>query len=129
MPDVAPTYPKPAGGVRKQGTKTVRWTLTASQTGKPVSLPDYPDKTVTISGTFGGAVTFEGCNELRGDGDHTDYANAKYVPITDSLDAAAISKTSDAGEVVLQNYLWVRPKAAAGVSSVNIDLVCVKGRL
>lgn len=122
MVDIVPTFPKP----RPVGTLYVKWVLTASETGKPVNVSKYPDKTVTFTGTFGGAVTFEGTNEERGDPDHTDYANAKFVPITDSLDAAAMSKTADAGEVILQNYKWIRPKAAAGVTSVAINLVCSK---
>ncbi len=122
---IVPSYPKP----RPCGVKRVLWAgLTAGDTGRPVSFPNYPDKTLTISGTFGGAGTFEGTDEARGDPDHPDHANAVFVPCTDSLDAAAISKTANAGEVILQNYLWLRPAAGVGVSSISFALTCVKNR-
>lgn len=122
---VNPTYPKP----RPTGVQYVLWSgLTASDTGLPVSFPKHSDKTVSIFGTFGGAITMEGTDDVRGDPSHADHVNAAWVPLTDSLDAAAISKTANAGEVLLQNYKWIRPKAAAGVSAVSVAMTCRKDR-
>ena len=90
MAVINPTYPKP----RPVGVLYVRWALGSGDTGLPVNVSKYPDKTITVDGTFGAAVTLEGTNDERGDPKHSDHVNAPWVPCTDTLDTGAFSKTA-----------------------------------
>jgi len=127
MADIVPTYPKP----RPVNTLYVQWILGANETGLPINVSKWPDKTLDVNGTFGAAVTFEGTNDERGNPANADYAAFVaangFVPITDSLDTAGFSKTANGGDVLLQNYKWIRPKSGA-ITGVRVNLTCSKGR-
>jgi len=102
--------------------------LGSGDTGLPVNVSKYPDKTITVDGTFGAAVTLEGTNDERGDPKHSDHVNAPWVPCTDTLDTGAFSKTANAGETILQNYKWMRPVKAVAAGTVVITLTCNRGK-
>lgn len=47
-----------------QDAKLVSWVLAAGESGDPFVMPAYADRSIQITGTFGGAtVTFEGSNQ------------------------------------------------------------------
>lgn len=125
MPVITPTFPRP----RPSGVVYVEWKLAAGDTGRPVNLPQYSDKNLTISSANFAttAATFEGTDDPRGNPDHADHANAPWVPATDTLDAGAISKTANATEVILQNFAWIRPKATGGTATeIKFNLTCTE---
>lgn len=125
MPVIAPTFPKP----RPSDVLYIQWAgLASGDTGRPVSFPQFADKTLTIYGNLAAqAATFEGTDDPRGNPDNPAHASAVWVPCTDSLDGGALSKTANAGEIILQNYAWIRPvMGGVGATGVNFNLTCVK---
>ena len=103
------------------GTKTVLWeTLTATNNaGSLVSFPGYDLDSVQIIGTFGGAVTFHGTNDPAG--------AATVVGVKDSA-GTAISATAAAMFGVAGQMRHYQPKAAAGVSDVDVYAYFVASR-
>ena len=97
----------------EDGSKTVLWeTLTATNNaGSLVTLPGYRLESVQMIGTFGGAVTMHGTNDSAG--------SATVVPLKDSA-GSAITTTAAAGFGVAGQMRYVQPKAAAGVSDVDV---------
>ena len=97
----------------EDGSKTALWeTLTATNNvGSLVTLPGYKLESVQMIGTFGGAVTMHGTNDSAG--------AATVVPLKDST-GTAISTTAAAGFGVSGQMRHVQPKAAAGVSDVDV---------
>lgn len=75
------------------------WTLTtADHTGDPVAWADWADRSVQMTGTWGGATAvLEGANV------------ATYLSITDPQ-GNAISKTADALEACTEVTRYVRPR-------------------
>lgn len=124
MATVNPTY-EPAGGTGERlpaGTIVLTWTpLTTTNTdGAWVLLPNYPDKTVQVYGTFGAAATvvLQGSNETG--------APSNPITLTDQSDNA-ISKTAAGIELVAQNPLKIRPLLASGgdgSTAITVKLVC-----
>lgn len=90
--------------------------LVANETGDAIEIPEYNDKTVTITGTFGGAVTIEGSND-----------GTTYIAAKDALSGSNISATANGAFVIKENYKFIRPVAAAGVTGVKIVIVAKKG--
>lgn len=91
----------------------VTWTgLLNGDTGAPVSLTDFPDRTVQVSGTFGvgGTVVFEGSNN-----------GTAWSTLTDPQ-GNAISKTSAAVETVTEVPRYVRPQVTAGDGSTSLTV-------
>lgn len=93
--------------------KRVRWTLGNADVGLAVDLGGFADRSIHISGTFGGATcTFKGSNN---DG-------ATFIVLTDPQ-GNAISKTAEAIEAITELCQQVRPETAAGAgSAVVFDL-------
>ena len=79
------------------------WTLTtADHTGEAMETPGTSDRTVTATGTWGGATfIMEGSND-----------NAVFLPLTDNGNTA-ISMTTNGIEVILQNPRYIRPRLSA----------------
>ena len=90
--------------------------LSASETGVAAEYPEYGDKTVAITGTFGGAVTLEGSNN-----------GTAWVGLKDAQSGAAISAIADSIFVIKENTKFIRPVAAAAVGSVSIQVIGRKG--
>ena len=86
------------------------WTLTtADPTGDPISWSDWTDRSVQMTGTWGGATcVLEGANV------------ATYLPITDPQ-SNAVSKTSDALEACVEVTRFVRPR----LSTVGVGATIV----
>lgn len=102
----------------------VTWVLANTDTGSPVSFPEYPDKTFQITGTFGvgGSVTLEGSNFLTSE-------TPVYAAMTDPQ-GNAITKTAAAVEVLEEAPLTVRPNCTAGdgTTALTVRLVCRRPR-
>lgn len=119
--------------IQFDGAIVITWEgLTGADTGKPVCLPHYPDKSIQFGlgggATHGGATTvLQGTNDLRGDPDHPDHANAKWQTLQDSNESA-ITTTADTLPIqVLQSPLWVRPSQSAGsAGDLDIGMLCLK---
>ena len=89
------------------------WTLGSGDTGEPVALSDYSDRTVSMTGTFGAAVTLDGSN------DKLTWWTQK------DASGSAISETSADGNLVGTNPVWTRP-AAGAVTSVTVIINAVR---
>lgn len=105
---------------RDKASALVVWTgLDADDSGEPVQLPDFPDKTVTIEGTFsvGGSCTLQGSND-----------GTNYYSLTDPQ-GNAITKTAAGIELVTENPKYIRPLVTAGDGSTAIEarLYCTRG--
>ena len=97
-----------------EGVEIYEWNLEASETGTAVAVPQFPDMTVQVSGTFAaGTVTIEGSCDPSG--------AANFVGL-DDVSKTAISFTADGIAAILENSYWVRPVASA-VTAVKVVLL------
>ena len=96
------------------GIEIYEWNLVSGETGTAVAVPQFPDMTVQVSGTFAGeTVTIEGsCDPAAG---------ANFVGLND-VSKTAISFTADGIAAILENSYWVRPVAGA-VTAVKVVLL------
>lgn len=86
----------------------VDWNITAVGPGGAVDIAAYPDKTLTVTGTFGGTtVTLEGSND-----------GVNWVGLADNT-GTAISLTDEGSVVVGSHTRYLRPVATSGT---GIDL-------
>lgn len=107
MAVISPTITKP-GQSNNDAGPAVLWVwdaLTAADTAEAVEIPlTLPDRTVVISGTFGGAtVVVEGSLD-----------NTVFFGLTDPQ-GNAISKTTAGGEALLELVRYIRPAATGGI--------------
>lgn len=120
------TFPVP----KADGVFIVQWAgLTKNDTGTPVRIPFYTDKSVQI-GTVGGntdagsTTVFQGSNDPLADPDAVGHADALWFTLTDPQ-GNSISRTNSAIiEQVMESPLWVRPSnTGVGAIVVDIDVV------
>jgi len=90
--------------------------LDSDDSGEPVELVDYPDRTLTITGTFGagGSISLQGSND-----------GTNWFSITDPQ-GNAITKTAAAMELVVETPRYMRPIVTAGdgTTSLTVQLFC-----
>lgn len=98
---------------------TVAWALGAGDTGKAVSMANFPDKTVQVTGTFG-SVTLRGSNKAAPD----DTVSGDWFNLTD-LQGNALTFTSAGGKLIAENTLWISPITAGG-SGYSVMVTGVK---
>jgi hypothetical protein len=91
---------------RQANVATAKWVLASGDTGKGVAMADYPDRTVQAVGA--GTVTIEGSNDLT-----------NWTALNDTT-GTAISITGGAFAVILENPLYIRPKATSAAATVTI---------
>lgn len=87
--------------------------LATGDTTTPLQLPNYPDKTVQVSGTFNSAtVTIQGSNN-----------GTTYVTLhkPDGTDATF---TTDAICQILENPVFIRASAASGTATALTFTIC-----
>jgi len=111
------TFPVTASGASDDGSvKVLTWAgIGNADTGVPVSIPKFADKTVTITGTFAAAtVVLQGTNDPA----------TEWLPLTDPQ-GNAISKSAAAMEAVTENPLWIRPAVTGGSGETNITVIIV----
>lgn len=96
--------------------------LDSDDSGKAIDFSGYPDKTVHIIGTFSSdTITLYGSNDPavitdRDAGTLFDNATADWVISQDSL-GNNIAKTSNGGDVILDDYQYYSPNANGGSGS------------
>lgn len=99
--------------IGENGGVTVTWpAMGGTDDGQPVDLSIYPDITVHVYGTFGGAtVVLQGGN-----------AAGQYVGLNDRQDLAPISFATNPGIArTLENPKFVRPLVTGGTgSAINV---------
>ncbi len=90
----------------QRGAVTLTWTgvtesdtFTASQIGSM-----YPDKTVTVTGTFGGATVL-----IKGSNDGSTY-------FTCHGQSGSLSFTADGGDVIIENFPYLQATHSGGTS-------------
>jgi hypothetical protein len=110
-------------GVNEGSSQYITWAALANgDTGQPLeNASRYADKTVQIFGTFGasGSVTLQGSNDPRA---ITDPSNAVWFTLVDP-GSNAITKTSAAGEAILENPRFIRPTVTAGDGTTALTVV------
>ena len=102
----------------------VRWpNMENGDTGGPVALPQYPDKTVQVVGTFstGGSVEMEGSPEAApGAGDWGGLHNPQGTLISFGVGALENDPM-----VLAENTRVMRPVVSAGDSSTDVTVVVI----
>jgi len=104
----------------------VVWTgLLNGDTGGPVQLPEFPDRTVQVYGTFGagGSINIEGsCDKTT--------ETPTYFILSDPQ-GNAVTKTAAAAEAIEEAPLLIRPNVTAGdgTTSLTVKLVCRRPRV
>jgi hypothetical protein len=102
----------------------VRWASMANgDTGEPVGLPQYPDKTAQVEGTFstGGTVIMEG-------GASVVPAAGDWGGIHDpqgTLVSFGVGATENDPLVLAENPRVIRPNVTAGDASTDVDVVVI----
>lgn len=104
----------------------VTWTgLLDGDTGAPVIIGEYPDRTVHVRGTFGvgGSVDIEGSNDLPTE-------TPAYVLLTDPQ-GNPLTKGAAGIEICEEAPLIVRPNCNAGDgdTSLTVRLLCRRPRV
>ena len=91
-------------------------TLDSDDSGIPIEVVDYTDRTVTVTGTFGaaGSVTLQGSND-----------GTNWFALTDPQ-GNAITKTAAGMELVVEAPVYIRPLVTAGdgTTSLTVKLFC-----
>ena len=98
----------PDGAIFPEGVRVVKWTpLANADTGAPYTAPQFSDKSVQISGTFGvgGTVLIEGSLVSNG--------TAVWGTLNDP-NGNTLSVTAAKVEAVLENTYQIRPNVTAG---------------
>ncbi len=106
-----------------QNVCRVVWTgLLNGDTGAPAEIPEFPDRTVQVYGTFGsgGSVNIEGSNDKTTE-------SPTYAILTDPQ-GNAVTKTGAAIEVFEEVTLLVRPNVTAGDGTTSLTVKMVARR-
>lgn len=108
MATAIPTQVAVAKGVIK-----TTWVLAGSDDGRPETAPQFPRKSVQVTGTFGGgSVQIEGSND----------GGVTYFTLTDGQ-GNVLTFTAAGGEKIQENTERIRPRAL-GVITATVSLVC-----
>ncbi len=102
--------------------------LTTGDTGRPLNVTAWSDKSIHFFGDFGSGATIilQGSNDPRANPLHADHANANWITLTDPQ-GNSISKTSAAIEQVLENPFWIRPSVSGGTNPDLDAVIAMKG--
>ena len=118
--------------INKDTVKVTWASLDDDDSGKAVDLSGYPDKTVQILGTFGGATCkLYGSNDPavitdRNAGTLFGSKTAEWINVVDPQ-GNAISKTAAAVEAVLENTQYYCPVNTGG-SGTTLSVIIVASR-
>jgi hypothetical protein len=126
-----------ASGVGQWVAKGVyhhKWSLTGTVTnGRPAVIPNLPDKTIQVRGTFAGggtvSVTIFGSNATAGAAGSL--ATSAAFPLNDSRgDGNAMTFTAVDGRQINENPFCIFPKltTVSGGTSLTVELVARGGR-
>lgn len=103
----------------------VTWTgLLNGDTGAPVEMGDWADRTAQVYGTFGtgGSVNMEGSNDKASE-------TPTYAILSDPQ-GNAFTKTAAAIEALEESPLIIRPNVTAGdgTTTLTVKMVCRRNR-
>lgn len=123
---------KPTKKLISSNSVEIRWSLLdGDDSGQAAFIPDYPDMTVQVTGTFdSGTAKLYGSNDIdavRADiaaGTLFGSATAEWTQIVDPQ-GTAISFASRGGEVLLENYAYILPVVTGGGGSTNLEVSIV----
>jgi hypothetical protein len=90
---------------------TVTWTLGNADTGVGVNIPRWADRTVHVTGTFGGATIL-----IQGSNNNTD-----WLTLNDNA-GVALSFTAAGMKVILENPLYIRASSSGGTGT-DVDVL------
>lgn len=93
----------------------VTWlAITEADTGRAVQMARFPDRTVHVSGDFttSGALVIEGSND-----------GTNYFTLTDPT-GASLSFTAAGMKLIVENPLYIRPRATAGTAVAMDVYIC-----
>ena len=95
-----------------KGVLITTWNLATTETGDPEVAPQFPTKSVQVTGSFnGGTVVIEGSND-----------GVTYATLSD-VTGTALSFTANGVEKVSENTRYIRPRVSAGsVTAVRVAL-------
>lgn len=93
-----------------------------SDTGDPLNLPHFADRSVQVKGTFGtgGTVIMEGSNDRESD-------TPTYFPLVDPQ-GNDISFTAAGGEQILETTYLIRPRVTAGDGTTDLTVTILVRR-
>ena len=93
----------------------VTWTnVVTGNTGSPIENPTFSDRSVQVTGTFGGATcTIEGSND-----------GTNWATLTDPA-GVATTFTAAGLKQILQVTRYIRPNVSAGAGTLTINLLIV----
>lgn len=94
-----------------QSVAQVKWVLATGDVGLPISLTDFADRSVQVTGTFGGGtVTLEGSND-----------GTNWKTLRDPQGVALSFTTADIKQV-METTLYTRANLNGG-AAVNVNIV------
>ena len=100
-------------GIRDVKVYTNDADLATGDTTAAVRIPNYSDKSVQVTGTFGGAtVTMQGSN------DNTNWSTLHKT------DLSSLAFTSEGLFTILENPVYIRASAAGGAGSALTVVIC-----
>lgn len=115
MSTITPSYPSPTGFVDLTNCRLLLWSMTSADTGSPLMLCDYADKTVAVQGGTWGSATLV----IEGSNDGTN-----FTTLTDPQ-GNSLSKTADFIETIQENPVYIRVSTSGGTNSViPVRLIC-----
>ncbi len=103
--------------VNEDKTVTVQWTgLLENDTGAPVFLARFPDKSIQVTGDFSGsaAMTLEGSN----------LATASWGAVNDAQGVAIVPTTNEC-TVIGASPLQLRPSITTGDGSTDLTVTII----
>lgn len=111
---------QPSQVLSGSGFRLYKWEgLLNSDTGAPVTIPEFADKSFQAVGTFGagGTVTIQGSNDEGTTFGSLHRFDATDLTLTDSEPGAPV-----------ENTLQVRPNVTAGDGATDVDVWLLVGR-
>ena len=96
-----------------------QWSLAAGDTGKPVAMGTFPDKTWQAMATFG-SVTLRGSNKAVPD----DTVSTDWFTLSNPQ-GSALTLAAAGGSLIAENPLWISPITTGG-SGYTIAVVGTK---
>ena len=105
----------PSGDYPIRGVYLVKWTgfTLTGDTGAPCACPNYPEKSIQVVGTFGGAtVTIQGSNIVD---------SPIYSTLNDD-GGTALTFTEAGIKKIRENSYWVRPSISGTTATTNLNV-------
>lgn len=102
----------------KEKTVIYTWVLANGDTGNPIEMPSFADRSIQVVGTFGAG----GNLRIQGSNDGTNYATLTDPQGNDlNITAAKI-------EQVTEVVRWIRPNVTAGDGTTNLTVILLVRR-